>query len=113
MNRLVANFLALFRDNEHLVRLGGDEFLLLMAGDDAMTMIERGATALRTDPQLFSGSARTQVSVSIGVVSLPPDVAKTLDAVYRAADDALYRSKAGKGKEGREYIQVAKQPGDA
>lgn len=112
LNRLVANFLALFRDNEHLVRLGGDEFLLLMGGDDAMKMIERGATALRTDNQLFSGSARTQVSVSIGVVSLPPDAETTLDAVYRAADDALYRSKAGKGKEGRNCIQVAMESGE-
>lgn len=105
--RLVANFLALFRDNEHMIRLGGDEFLLLMSDEGAEQMIERGATALRTDPQLFAGSAKTQVSVSVGLVSLPADVQTTLEDVYRAADQALYRSKARKGQKDRRPVQTA------
>jgi diguanylate cyclase (GGDEF)-like protein len=111
LTRLVANFLALFKENEHLVRLGGDEFLLLMGGDDTRDMIERGATALRTDPQLFSGSAASQVGVSVGLLSLPPDVDASLEEVYRAADQALYESKARKGRDRQHYIQTAAGPG--
>jgi diguanylate cyclase (GGDEF)-like protein len=96
-----------------MIRLGGDEFLLLMGSDDAYQMIERGATALRTDPQLFSGSAKSQVGVSVGLVSLPPDVDLSLEDVYRAADHALYQSKARKGKDRENYIETAAALGTA
>lgn len=105
--RLVAGFLALFRGDEHLVRLGGDEFLLLMSGDDPLALLQQGAMALRTDPQLFSGSASSQVTVSIGLASLPPAAQTGLDTLYRQADEALYRSKAGKGQDRRDCVQVA------
>jgi diguanylate cyclase (GGDEF)-like protein len=111
--RLVANFLALFKDSEHMIRLGGDEFLLLIGSDDACQMIERGATALRTDPQLFSGSAKSQVDVSVGLVSLSPQSDFTLEDVYRAADHALYQSKARKDVGRDNYIEMAAVPGSA
>lgn len=105
--RLAANFLALFSGDEHLVRLGGDEFLVLSPKREANDLIERGATALRTDPQLFSGSAGSQVNVSIGLLELPPDSDMSLDEVYRRADEALYRSKSSKGTARRNYIAYA------
>ncbi|MDJ0739699.1 MAG: GGDEF domain-containing protein [Gammaproteobacteria bacterium] len=105
--RLAANYLALFRGGEHLVRLGGDEFLLLLPKRDDGDLIAAGATALRTDPQLFSGSAGSQVGVSIGLLEVPPGVALSLDDIYRRADQALYRAKAGKGQQQRAFISRA------
>jgi len=101
LHRLVANYLALFSGSEHMIRLGGDEFLLLMKDDSPVERIEQGATALRTDPQLLSASADTQVAVSIGLISVPAQSHATLKEIYRRADQALYRSKAA--KEEREH----------
>ncbi|MCU7878531.1 MAG: GGDEF domain-containing protein [Candidatus Thiodiazotropha sp. (ex Lucinoma borealis)] len=70
LRRLVVNFLALFSGNEHLIRMGGDEFLLILSQNDPESILQQGAIALRTDPQLFSGSADSQVNVSIGLVSI-------------------------------------------
>jgi diguanylate cyclase (GGDEF)-like protein len=103
--RLAANFLRLFSGGEHLIRLGGDEFLLLVPRREPDDLIERGATALRTDPELFSGSAGSQVTVSIGMLELPPDVRMSMDEIYRRADEALYRAKASKGKSQRVFVE--------
>lgn len=94
--RLAANFMAGFEDGEHLMRLGGDEFMVLMSREDAREYVERSAVALQTDPQLLSGSADTQVNVSIGLLEFPGDQAVSLNRIYRAADEALYRAKSRK-----------------
>lgn len=99
LRRLVANFQALFSDKEHLIRMGGDEFLLLMPDTLSAEMIEQGAAALRTDPQLFSSSADTQTIISVGLLSIPVDAEVTMEEAYRAADKILYQAKAAKGSD--------------
>jgi diguanylate cyclase (GGDEF)-like protein len=94
--RLVANFCALLSENEHMIRMGGDEFLLILSSDDPINMIEKGMTALRTDAQLFPGSYEHQVNVSVGLVSMDADSDLSLDRVFREADKALYSAKENK-----------------
>ncbi|MCU7839245.1 MAG: GGDEF domain-containing protein [Candidatus Thiodiazotropha sp. (ex Troendleina suluensis)] len=101
LRRLVANFLALFSGNEHLIRMGGDEFLLILSQDDPENIIQQGATALRTDPQLFSGSADSQVNVSVGLVSIDVKSNLSLDLIYRQVDEELYQAKERKNRESK------------
>lgn len=99
LRRLVVNFLALFSGNEHLIRMGGDEFLLILSQNDPESILQQGAIALRTDPQLFSGSADSQVNVSIGLVSIDVKSNLSLDLIYRQVDEELYQAKERKNTE--------------
>ncbi|RDH85506.1 MAG: hypothetical protein DIZ78_11245 [endosymbiont of Escarpia spicata] len=107
LRRLVTDYLALFSGREHLIRMGGDEFLLVMADDAPVDLVDQGARALRTDPQLFSASADTQANVSVGLLSIPAETEVTLQDAYRAADKALYQAKACKDREAQQCSLVA------
>ncbi len=96
LRRLVASFLAQFSGHEHLVRMGGDEFAMVMSGNEAEASIRRGAAALRTDTELFAGSADRQVFLSVGLVTIAPGQDASLDTVYRLTDQALYKAKKSK-----------------
>ncbi len=65
-------------------------------------MVEQGAAALRTDPQLFSSSADTQTIISVGLLSIPVDAEVTMEEAYRAADKILYQAKAAKGSDSQQ-----------
>jgi len=87
-------------------RLGGEEFVLLLDGcgsETALDVSERvraGVAALR-----FSASGEAfQVTVSIGVTTIAADAAVSVEQALRAADRALYTSKA----EGRDRVSVAR-----
>lgn len=81
-----------------LVRMGGEEFLLLVAAADPHSLAERIRHA-------YAGQeAILRASVSIGVVHLGPDRLLDLRRDLKAADDALYAAKRG----GRDRVQVAK-----
>ncbi len=94
LRRLVANFLVHFSDHEHLVRIGGDEFALLYSSDNPERLILGAAASLKSDPQLDVASADDQVHISTGIISIDLNAKVSLDAVYRAADKALYDAKA-------------------
>jgi diguanylate cyclase (GGDEF)-like protein len=106
LRRLVANYCALLSENEHMIRMGGDEFLLILSADDPTDMIQQGMTALRTDAQLFPGSYERQVNVSVGLVSIDVDSELTLDEVFREADKALYRAKENKENSVNIYSRI-------
>lgn len=88
----------LVRESDLVVRLGGDEFLMLLTGIAAPASAERVANALITalaEPVLFNGHT-LRVSPSIGV-GLYPDHGDTVDALIKHADEAMYRSKKAGG----------------
>ncbi len=104
--RLVAVYEERLPVNDHLVRMGGDEFLLILSGADPVAVAEEGAAALSIDPQLSVRSGGLQVNVSVGLVSIQPDSELSLDMIYRRADQALYQAKQAKGRGDRAGLVV-------
>jgi len=92
---------AVSRNTDTAVRLGGEEFALLLAGIDADKAIfaaERLRIALAERPVSGIGV----VTVSIGVAACPAH-ADSERSLYSASDDALYVAK----REGRNRVAVA------
>jgi diguanylate cyclase (GGDEF)-like protein len=94
------------RPGDLVARYGGEEFALILAQTDAhgaATVAERARHAVETlaIPHAESAAASDRVTISAGVATAPPlaSAAKLLSA----ADDALYRAKAG----GRNRVEVA------
>jgi diguanylate cyclase (GGDEF)-like protein len=78
-----------------VARMGGDEFLVLIAGAGEPVDLVEAARQLEqaiAEP-IQSGQARIAVRASIGVCSFPRD-GRTIEALERNADFAMYRAKA-------------------
>jgi diguanylate cyclase (GGDEF)-like protein len=79
--------------NEVLVRLGGDEFGVVLLDTDAaaaMSVAQRISKNLQ-EPFIFNGVS-IAISGSVGIASVPAD-ATDYDALLRCADAAMYRAK--------------------
>jgi diguanylate cyclase (GGDEF)-like protein len=82
------------RAADHIARVGGDEFMVLVpesSGADARALVARLERAI---DQAFSDEP-LGLTVSFGVADFPDD-GGNLDELYRASDQALYRAK-GRG----------------
>ncbi|MBI4601794.1 MAG: GGDEF domain-containing protein [Planctomycetes bacterium] len=80
-------------------RYGGDEFVAYLVGagkDEAVTVGEAIRKAVK-EAVFSKDGVEVRVSISIGVATFP-DSGRTLDAITKAADEALYRAKA-KGRD--------------
>ena len=88
----------------HLARLGGEEFGVLLPGQDttaAAAAAERMRASLEERPlQLREGPLA--ITVSIGVAGFHPEDGGDMDVLYRAADRAMYQAKA----EGRNRVCI-------
>lgn len=92
------------RASDSVARLGGEEFAVLMVGTDpagAAVVAER--LRARIAGHVFGATGDT-LTVSIGIASAPED-ARTPDALFRLADQALYAAKAL----GRDRVAVASE----
>jgi diguanylate cyclase (GGDEF)-like protein len=77
-------------------RYGGEEFVLLLPGADlhlAMEAGERLRCAIEDLCIAHASSPCGQVTISVGVASLVPDVAERAEQLVEAADIALYTAK--------------------
>ena len=88
------------RHSDFVIRMGGDEFLAVLAdssADKAMEVAERIRSSLEANR--FQVDSRTfQLTVSLGVAIYPAD-SEDFEDCMRAADAALYRAKkAGSNK---------------
>jgi len=76
------------------VRMGGEEFLLLMRGDEAWERAERRRLAI---PRLAAEHTRIDrlVTASMGLVEMPREAVRSADfaTLYRRADQLLYEAK--------------------
>jgi diguanylate cyclase (GGDEF)-like protein len=88
---------AAVRLTDGVCRLGGDEFALVVHGMNAKAAEElaRRVTRLAAEPVSFRG-AQLRVGASAGIAMAPED-GDDPDALNRAADLALYQSKAERG----------------
>ncbi len=87
---------ASIRSGDAAIRLGGDEFLVMMRDCDEAHG-SRTAEALRGAISRVTASSPRGLSASVGVAVFP-DHGSTLDEVLGAADEAMYEAKA-RGKD--------------
>lgn len=91
------------RRSDVACRMGGEEFVVLMAGATQTLALQRADSIRRAIARLHAdGRCAAPITISAGV-ALFPDHAEDAYLLLRAADRALYRSKA----EGRDRITLA------
>ncbi len=102
---------AVIREENMLFRLGGDEFTLLIEGDNCSekaAMIAEKIIEEIGKPILIKGNELT-VSVSIGIAVAPEDDT-TLEGILRKADSAMYHSKdTGRGRYAFSSAEIEKR----
>jgi diguanylate cyclase (GGDEF)-like protein len=110
-DRVLAEFCEMvqpmLRPGELFGRFGGEEFGCLIAQvsiGEALAVAERIRAAVAATP-LDLGDERRQVTVSVGV-AMSNETGPSLQALFAAADRALYRAKA----KGRNRVEVERKP---
>ncbi|AOK48808.1 diguanylate cyclase [Burkholderia sp. MSMB617WGS] len=101
LRNFVRQCLAAIRPYDHIARVGGEEFMVLlprMLADTASGIAERVRTTIANTPFGIDGK-HTPVTVSIGVSQYGRD-GDTVDEILSAADKLLYRAK----NEGRNRV---------
>jgi len=94
-----ARLRAALRADDFVARLGGDEFAILLGHvgdtDSVKQVCDRVIAGMRVPIEI--GGRPVKIGASLGA-ALCPDHGHTAEALYRHADQALYRAKrAGKG----------------
>ncbi len=95
LKQLAADLLALFRPEDCVSRLGGDEFLIFMPcvadPNDARKAADR--IIRNFPPAVTEGGKTVAVSCSIGIAFSHDDRSRFYEDLYTRADAALYKSK--------------------
>lgn len=88
-----------------LIRLGGDEFLILYCGNDLEELIGKVVSELHHEESIRKIAGERKISLSAGFSSARPDETADPDELYLLADNALYSMKE-KRQRGRRYEQA-------
>jgi diguanylate cyclase (GGDEF)-like protein len=105
LRAVAARLAAACHPDEALGRLGGEEFIVVLASDsleDARQRAEQFRVAVASMPALATDPPMAPITTSIGVAAREP-VDRSYDELLRRADQALYRAKAN----GRNRVEVA------
>jgi diguanylate cyclase (GGDEF)-like protein len=89
----------IFRENDIIMRLGGDEFLIFVeyVKYDNLKIIANKIIKEISKPIILDNNIRVKVDVSIGI-AIYPDNADSIEELIKKADEAMYFSKrSGKG----------------
>ena len=81
-------------DRGHVVRTGGDEFVVLIAAEAPEPFFEEALDTTHARAKAEGPPRMPDVSISVGAICLPDGEAIDLEDVYLAADGALYHAKA-------------------
>jgi diguanylate cyclase (GGDEF)-like protein len=84
------------QDNGYLIRMGGDEFVLLFTGNDPEKQIADTFKAVQLAIKLPGQYKNMVIGMSVGLASIPPGVQVSQDEIHRLADASLYRAKERK-----------------
>ncbi len=90
LKALSANLNAAIRGEDFLARIGGDEFVLILKGEQSDYSFKRVLDAVR-QPIIWQGRT-LRVSGSMGITAYPGDI-ESADGLLRHADQAMYRAK--------------------
>lgn len=83
----------IFRGNDLVVRVGGDEFAVFLIGSSDSTLAEQKADAIMQGlGGIHVEGCEKKISASIGI-AISPNNGSTFARLYRAADNAMYRIK--------------------
>jgi diguanylate cyclase (GGDEF)-like protein/PAS domain S-box-containing protein len=88
------------RANDHVARIGGDEFIIILSGNLTPPDIHKKLNLLVSmiDQPILLGKTEIKPKVSIGVATYPAD-GKAPSTLLSSADKAMYHAKAqGKNK---------------
>lgn len=94
------------RDTDLAARVGGEEFMLVLphsSADNAGVVAEKIRHQLAQAPLVLPSGQPVSMTVSAGVVACQPMDATHFEALYSAADGALYQAKQA----GRNRVEVA------
>lgn len=97
------------RSDDVVGRWGGEEFVVGMCGMARADGVQRMAQVLEQfrEEEFVAGDERFTVSFSAGVAQYPDD-GRSVESLYHAADEALYRAKTS----GRDRVLSARQRPD-
>jgi diguanylate cyclase (GGDEF)-like protein len=93
LQRLAAALTSTLRREDYVVRMGGDEFVIITAAPDLPQRFER-AVELFSQHDRGTDAAVPALTVSLGAARVSGPAVPSLDAIYVAADEALYAAKA-------------------
>lgn len=86
-------FIRRLGDIGRLIRMGGDEFLILYCGDDLKELIESVVAELHDESGIRNIAADREISLSAGFSSAAPTEIVEIETLYSQADRALYSMK--------------------
>lgn len=86
-------FVRLLGQKGRLIRLGGDEFQIITCGEDLDGLIETAIGELQRSFAETGIHGERSITLSAGIVSSEPGELADLEALYKAADHALYAAK--------------------
>jgi diguanylate cyclase (GGDEF)-like protein len=104
LSEVAATLSAILRNEDVFARYGGEEFAIICRGSDVdqgAVVGERIRKAVEKHPFVWNGGP-LPVTVSVGVATMPPAVAKDSLALIAFADAALYEAK----RQGRNRVFV-------
>lgn len=95
LREAVRRMLGSLRPYDALGRYGGEEFLAVLPGCEAETMLASGERLRRVvgDEPFPWGQSAIHLTASVGVISIPPDSTSSLESLINSADEALYAAK--------------------
>jgi diguanylate cyclase (GGDEF)-like protein len=98
LRKVAARLRALVRSEDHVARIGGDEFAVLIPGVPDEDSAERIAESIVAGVSALPTEQRVRVGASIGVLILPDPRASTPEDALLLADSLMYEVKRnGKG----------------
>lgn len=82
-----------FRSRDFIIRMGGDEFLVLMKNiPNNLTLRNKAENLLEAVRRVRAANTEAMISISVGI-SVYPENGTTVEELFNKADEALYRAK--------------------